>query len=103
MESVPGWNWEPVDSRWEERFAALSAFAAREGHWRFEEGVSPPLDTSGHGNDPSLAGATYTTDVPTLPYDISNGYALELDAEADLVELPMVTVTNLASFPNGIN
>ena len=34
LEAVPGWTWSPFDARWEEAFAALTAYVEREGHAR---------------------------------------------------------------------
>ena len=35
LEAVPGWSYQaPTEAAWENAFAALTAFAAREGHCR---------------------------------------------------------------------
>jgi superfamily II DNA or RNA helicase len=34
LESLPGWTWDPAKSFWEEAYAALTRFVAREGHAR---------------------------------------------------------------------
>jgi hypothetical protein len=34
LEHVPGWSWQPQDDAWEAGYAALRAFADREGHAR---------------------------------------------------------------------
>jgi superfamily II DNA or RNA helicase len=34
LELLPGWTWAPFASRWEEGYARLEAFGAREGHTR---------------------------------------------------------------------
>ncbi len=34
LESLKGWEWDPLASEWEEYFAALEAYVAREGHAR---------------------------------------------------------------------
>ncbi len=48
LEQLPGWTWTPLDSKWEQGFAALQTFVLREGHARVpkdhdEDGV--PLGT----------------------------------------------------------
>ncbi len=32
LEALPGWTWSAYESRWEQHFAALAAYAEREGH-----------------------------------------------------------------------
>jgi superfamily II DNA or RNA helicase len=32
LEELPGWSWDPNVEQWEQRYEALQAFAAREGH-----------------------------------------------------------------------
>lgn len=34
LESLPGWTWDVLEERWHQHFAALQAFAVREGHAR---------------------------------------------------------------------
>ncbi|MGV0991177.1 MAG: Helicase associated domain protein [Mycobacterium sp.] len=34
LEAVPGWTWDPYTESWEQGYAALQAFAGREGHAR---------------------------------------------------------------------
>lgn len=45
LEALPGWTWTVSDDTWDERYALLRAFVAREGHARvpqshFENGVN---------------------------------------------------------------
>jgi superfamily II DNA or RNA helicase len=45
LESLPGWTWNSLESRWEEAFASLQTFVAREGNCRvpkshFENGFN---------------------------------------------------------------
>ncbi|MDA2992373.1 MAG: Helicase associated domain protein, partial [Actinomycetota bacterium] len=34
LEALPGWSWDPYNDRWRRKYAALVAFARREGHAR---------------------------------------------------------------------
>ena len=34
LAAVPGWTWSPLADRWDNGFAALKRFTAREGHTR---------------------------------------------------------------------
>jgi superfamily II DNA or RNA helicase len=43
LDSIPGWQWDPLDAEWEKAFAHLTAFAVREGHARV------PTKHSEHG------------------------------------------------------
>ena len=38
LEALPGWTWDPLDTAWEDGYARLVDFAAREGHARVPEG-----------------------------------------------------------------
>jgi superfamily II DNA or RNA helicase len=38
LETLPGWNWNPVDSAWKDNFERLRSFAEREGHVRVPRG-----------------------------------------------------------------
>jgi superfamily II DNA or RNA helicase len=38
LSALPGWSWDPMDARWQEGYAHLQEFVAREGHGRVPSG-----------------------------------------------------------------
>ena len=90
LESFPGWVWNPQDASWEEGFAALERFVAREGDARIpnhhmENGARErhARVTRGHREDGYPLGSWATTQFPAY-----RAGRLSPDRIARLKELP---------------
>ena len=52
LEAIPGWDWDPFETRWQASYRELRAFAARTGHTRVAASYAEPDPDASPGRPP---------------------------------------------------